>query len=378
MDKQTLKYFFSEISNDKPIEYPKTIKTNLIHVAQQELKKLKIPFEVNNKNILSLYNTSATPLRYVKGFYPNNTRLGKLICQDKFLTQQFLNYSNIETPLGRMFKPKDLDKAIKFISSSDNQSFVLKPVSMSMSLGTFLNVNNENLKSCWDESFKVQEKYNVKSPGVLIQEQLSGLELRIIVVEGRIGSAVFRCPGNIKGDGVHTIEELIHMKNDERHKHNYLSKNPLKINKNLIRNLSKSALTLESILPLDEYYILYSESDIATGREVFEVSKYLHDNIFKQALDAVTAIPGVHTAGVDIFIDALSATHGTIIEVNLNPAFQLHYYPMTGEPTAPLNDVFKYNKLDRRILNDEMDLESINREEFNLVIERYKFLYRRL
>src|SRR5699024_1798800 len=143
--------------------------------------------------------------------------------------------------------------------------------------------------------------------------------------------AVFRGPGNVRGDGKHSIKELINIKNAQREKHNYLKRNPLLINENLLRNLESKNLTIDTVLPEGEYCVLYSQSSIATGREVFEVSKYLDQNIFDQVLQAVTAIPGVHTAGVDIFVDKLNASEGTIIEVNLNPALQLHYYPMTGE-----------------------------------------------
>src|SRR5699024_2149479 len=137
------------------------------------------------------------PLRYVKGFYLNNSRLGNLICKDKFLTQRFLEYAQIKTPVGKMFNPDELEKAKSFINQSPEKSFVLKPVSMSMSLGTFLNVGASNLVHSSTESFMVQKKYDVKTPRVLIQEQIKALELRIIVLEGRIGSAVFRGPGNV-------------------------------------------------------------------------------------------------------------------------------------------------------------------------------------
>ncbi|AKG73428.1 hypothetical protein [Salinicoccus halodurans] len=377
MNEKILAEFFEKTKEDESLEYPKDIEIDLLNVAEDELKRLEIPFErvTNKKNTLRLYNTSNSPLRYVKGFYPNNTNLGKLICKDKFLTQRFLDYAKIKTPIGKMFKPNDLSKAKEFVRKSPEKKFVLKPVSMSMSLGTFLGVNSENLEKCWNESFQVQKKYKVDVPRVLIQEQIEGLEIRIIVVEGEVGTAIFRGPGNVVGDGIHTIEELINEKNSERKKHNYLNRNLLKINDNLLNNLSNRGLTLDSVLPEGEYCVLYSQSNIATGREVFEVSKYLNPHIFEQVLDAVTAIPGVHTAGVDIFIENLDAKEGTIIEVNLNPAFQLHYYPMIGKPSTPLYDVFKYNKIDRKILNDDLNFDSLTQEEFELVIERFKFLY---
>lgn len=377
MNESILKEFFNRIEKDNVLDYPTNIKTDLLEVAKEELKELRIPFKskTGKSNSLQLYTNTKTPLTYNKGFYPNNSNLGRIICKDKFLTQRFLDYAKIRTPKGRMFSPTELNRAKEFIFNNPDLAFVLKPVSLSMSLGTFLNVNIDNLENAWSESFNIQSKYKVKKPRVLIQEQITGLELRIIVVEGKIGTAVFRAPGNICGDGKSTIKELIEDKNLSRSEHNYLNRNPLKINDNLIVNLENKNLTLNSVLDHGEYCILYSQSSIATGREVFEVTKYLDENIFKQVLDAVTAIPGAHTAGVDIFVEDLDASQGTIIEVNLNPAFQLHYYPMTGTPSSPIYDVFESNNLDRKILLDDIQYEDLTAKEFELMKQRYKFLF---
>lgn len=377
MDERRLKEFFNKIENDKTNNYSSNIDINLIEVAKIELKKLNIPFERDTKssNVLQLYSETPKPLRYVKGFYPNNTRFGKMICQDKYLTQSFLEFSNVKAPIGKRFKSNEYEQAVEFIKNQESKKFVLKPTSMSMSLGTYLNVNVSNLEQSWKGSFEVQNKYKVEQPAVLIQEQIQGLELRILVVEGEVGSAIFRAPGYVKGDGKSSIKQLIQAKNKEREKHNYLKRNPLVINDNLVNELVSKNLDLSSVLDQDEYCILYSQSNIATGREMYEVSKYLDNNIFKQALDAVTAIPGVHTAGVDIFVEDLNASEGTIIEVNLNPALQLHYFPMTGKITNPLYDIFEYYELDKNILNDDLTLDNITQHEFSMLKERYTYLY---
>src|SRR5699024_727799 len=216
MNEKILKIFFNEITNDEILDYPADIKTDLLEVAEEELTDLDISFKRNNtkKNVLEVYNESSNPLNYVKGFYPNNSNLGRLICKDKFLTQRFLDFSQIKTPKGKMFTPEKYKEAEKFINDNPDISFVLKPVSMSMSLGTFLNVNKNTIKSSWIESFNIQTKYNIKKPRVLIQEQIAGLEIRIIVIEGKASSAVFRAPGNVCGDGKNTIRNLIHIKNE--------------------------------------------------------------------------------------------------------------------------------------------------------------------
>lgn len=377
MDKKILKEFFEQTKLDPVNTYSEDLNVELMSVAKEELKNLKIPFKLDKKNnkVLTLFPNSYNPKKYVKGFYPNNTRLGKNICQDKFLTQKFLELSNVKTPIGKKFTQDQFPEALRFITENVSNNYVLKPTSMSMSLGTYLNVNESNFTDAWNGSFDIQNKYKVASPAVLIQEQIQGLEIRIVIIDGKVGTAIFRGPGHVKGDGHHTIRELIEIKNEEREKHNYLNLNRLIINDNLINSLKDHGLTLETILPKDDYYILYTHSSVNIGREVFEISKHIHPNIFEQALKAVTSIPGAHTAGVDIFISDLDAEEGTVIEVNLNPALQLHYFPMTGEKTQPLNDIFKSYNVERNLLSDELSYDNLTKEEFDIIKSRFKYLY---
>src|SRR5699024_4926335 len=185
----------------------------------------------------------------------------------------------------------------------------------------------------------------------------------------------FRETGNAYGKGKNTIRNLINIKNEKRNKHNYLRKNPLKINDNLIENLEKKGLTLDTILPDGEYCILYSQSSIATGRAVYEVCKYLNENIYKQALHSVTAILGNQTGSDDNSVEKLNSLEGTVIEVNLNPAFQLHYYPMTGTKSAPIYDIFESYDIDRKMLSGELKLKNLSDKDFEVIKDRYKFLY---
>src|SRR5699024_1073370 len=121
------------------------------------------------------------------------------------------------------------------------------------------------------------------------------------------------------------------MKNKMREKNIYHHNNPLKIDGDLKIDLKQKDKSLESILQKDEYLILYPRTNISTGRENYEITKHVNPSILEQAREAVIAIPGVHTAGVDIIVGSLDASEGTVIEVNQNPAFQVNYFPMYGK-----------------------------------------------
>ncbi|MCK1975510.1 ATP-grasp domain-containing protein [Jeotgalicoccus huakuii] len=365
-------------------EYSPEDTTDLLIQSQHALKNASIDFKkIPKKSVykksyfLRLFNDNQKPfLDFSKGFYPNNTGIGKIISNDKLLTEQFLSYAGVKTPITKFFKPSEYAKAVKYVSSQEVKC-VLKPKDLRQSLGAFRDVDVTNLESTWKKNLKIQKQYNVKKPLIIIQNQVEGLELRVTVIEGKADTATLRAPGYIVGDGNSTIEYLINEKNEKRKKNNFHYKNPYKFNEALEIGLKSRNLTLDSILADDEYLILYPKVGIATGRDNIEISEFINPNIFKQAEDAVTAIPNVHTAGVDVMISNLDATEGTVLEVNQNPAFQVNYFNMYGSKQDPLATLFSNLKLEDKILNEEVALDDFSKDELNAIIERYKFLYRK-
>src|SRR5699024_3563977 len=122
-------------------------------------------------------------LDFNKGFYPNNVKIGKLIANDKYLTERFLKYSGIKTPDTQILNENEFKKAENLIKNGISY-FVVKPKDLSHALGAFRNVNETNFKECWNKSIDIQRKYKVPEPVIIIQKQVEGIELRVTVTEG--------------------------------------------------------------------------------------------------------------------------------------------------------------------------------------------------
>jgi len=378
--KETMKKLGVDRKNE--IEYPSSKSTDLYISAQESLNNANIAFKKipkkntksKNKYLLRLYNNNRPFLDFNKGFYPNNTGIGKTISNDKLLTEQFLAYANVNTPDTRFFKPNEYEKAAAYVKKQSGKC-VLKPKDLRQSLGAFRDVDIDNLGTIWKQNLKIQKQYKVKEPLIIIQKQIEGLELRITVIEGTADTATLRAPGYIVGDGTSTIKSLIENKNEQRKKNNFHNKNPFKFNDALNTGLSERNLNLNSVLNKDEYLILYPTVGIGTGRDNIEISDFIHPNIFKLAEKAVTAIPNIQTAGVDIIIENLDSEEGTILEVNQNPAFQVNYFNMYGRKQDPLAKLFSSIKLDNKILKDSLKIEDLTQDDFDHFINRYRFLF---
>src|SRR5699024_1351672 len=219
-------------------------------LEKEEINHKKIPKKSKrgkNPFILRLYDHDEAFLDFNKGFYPNNERIGKTIAKDKYLTERFLKYSGVKTPETKLMKEHEIHKAKEIIKNGDG-NFVIKPKDLSHALGAFRNVGLSNFKDCWEQSIKIQKKYKVKNPIVIVQKQVEGIELRVTVTEGVVDTVSMRAPGFIVGDGKSTVEELINAKNEMRKKNIYHYKNPLKINDELKNDLQSKGRNLNSIL----------------------------------------------------------------------------------------------------------------------------------
>lgn len=383
MEEQLLKETLEKFNFTSQNTYPPKTTTDLLKITERELTDLGIKYNKKQKRkrragriqyYLNLFDQEHSLMNYHKGFYPNNSDLGRLISNDKILTEKFLKFADVKTPDTEVFTEDEFDKAYEFLEQKNSSSFVLKPKDLSHARGVFINVDKLNFEKSWNASLKVQQEFKVAEPAFIIQEKVSGLELRITIVEGIVNSVIFRAPGHVIGDGTSTIEELIHIKNKKRELNPFHRKNSIQINEELNANLKFTNKSIDHILSKDELCILYPHSSVAEGRENYEITKHISPGILQQAKDAVLAIPGVSTAGVDIIVDDIDADTGTVIEVNQRPNFQMNYFPIYGEPQTPLKQLFYITRLERRIRDNRLELSSLSNEDFNILNERFRFI----
>jgi len=380
MKEETLKELLAQIDNQTKNEYPLDISIDLLTVAKQELKEMGIEYDTKlerGKEKLLIHDKGKFIYKYNKNFYHNNSKFGFKIANDKYLTERFLKFAGVPTTDSGIFNKNEYDKALNFIKSSDT-IFVVKPYNLMAGIGVNLNVSKDNFEYAWHNSFTVQDDYKIENQKVIVQEQIRGFEIRLIVVEGEMLSVTLRVPAHVIGDGVSSIDELIHMKNSERKQNGYLKNRLIKKTGILSEILNQKHKSLDHILRDGELCILYPQSNMIQGGENYEITDMVSDQIKKLAVDAVKGIPGLHTAGVDIMVESLDSTEGKVLEVNKAPGFQMNYYPLIGKPQRPLKNIFSNLILEDRISKEEFDPEDVTEKELDSIIKKYKFLHEKL
>ena len=263
-----------------------------------------------------------------------------LIMENKIVTKEVLKEQGIRVPAGEAFR--NLEEAMNAYESYRNKAIVIKPKSTNFGLGITI-FTDEFSKEDYQKAFEIAFEHDRT---VLLEEFMTGKEYRFLIMGDEVVGILHRVPANVVGDGVHTIEQLVHAKNkDPLRGHGY--KTPLEkiqIGEAEEMFLKNHSHAWSDIPPLNEVIYLRENSNISTGGDSLDFTDEIPDSYKKLAIQSAKAA-GATFCGVDMMIDNIKeeATDNnySVIEINFNPAIHIHCYPYKG----------KNRKADERILD---------------------------
>jgi glutamate--cysteine ligase len=254
-----------------------------------------------------------------------------LIMENKTVTKKILQQHGFRVPKGEEFQT--IEQALRSYDIFSTKPFVVKPKTTNYGLGISIfkeGANYEDYQKAITLAFK-------EDSSILVEEFLNGTEYRFFVLNDRVYAVLLRVPANVKGDGKHTIEELVMQKNRDplrgRDHRTPLESIQLGELENLM--LKAQGYRTDSIPENDEIIYLRENSNISTGGDSIDVTDQIPDDYKKIAVDAVSAL-GVKICGIDLIIEntevpAANKNAYGIIEANFNPSMYMHIYPYKGE-----------------------------------------------
>lgn len=268
---------------------------------------------------------------------------------DKEATKAWLSQAGLAVPKGKRFGASvPNDEIIKYASSTLGFPVVLKPTDGSFGRGVITNIKkNKDLKKALNT---VRSRY----PDVIVEQYIPGEEYRIYVVGDQVAGVIRRRPANVVGDGLHSIKELIDLKNEVRSENPRLISCPIKIDEEIKSFIKAKGYTLDSIPEKGLRVFLSGKSNISLGGDPIEVTDKLHSDIKRAAVQALKAIPGLTHGGVDLIVDESSPkSSAQAVIIELNPTAQIGslLYPMEGHakdiPSAIIDYYFPETKNDK-------------------------------
>lgn len=172
---------------------------------------------------------------------------------------------------------------------------------------------------------------------VLMQRRSPALsDIRLLFIGGRYVAATVRRPMVIRGNGVLSLRQHVHLENLRRDQLNVTHHPTMRLKHlNLQRAEQISGLTSEAVIARgQEVYV--SLANIASGGIAQDVTHELHEGFRKLSKVLVeelcSPVVAVDYLSIDHRKDPLDPSNETtFLETNLRPGIDLHQYPHSGQ-----------------------------------------------
>lgn len=280
---------------------------------------------------------------FIDGLRPGTTGTAAYtICKDKYKTENYLNVMDIPTLKSIYFKNNQLTEAKEFLLNNNNDSFVLKPLSLGSGKGIVFNVVYDNLEHSINQSLKVQNELGIDSPSFILQKYIDAFDIRICIVEGKFSCALWRVQPHVIGNGKESIEELIIQKNNIREKSAYFKRFLYTVDDKMLEFLETQNFKLSSVPDDQQVVYLSNLGNLAAGAESVDITESVSKSLIDLAIRTVASVPGLHTAGVDILTEDIDSEIGFVSEINTNANLKVHYLPYYGKVRMPYKDMIEY------------------------------------
>lgn len=250
------------------------------------------------------------------------SREASMRAEDKDITKRILASVGIRTPEGVVVRAGDVQGAVDFMASSGRSRFVVKPLRGSLGKDTHIEVSADEVKDVIA---------NVQTGEWLIEEFISGSEVRAYVVGDKCVSVSMNLCPSVTGNGVDSISTLVGRRNAVRAQNVYLSAMSFDPRAQYNQYLAKQGLDPETV-PLSGTMIKLSDTKIFyKGADCLNALDRVNDSFHQVAVATCKAL-GLPNAGLDIIIsDDVSRPGAFVLEANQRAYIGTHNFPSLGK-----------------------------------------------
>lgn len=287
-----------------------------------------VDYEVLNpgKNMTEFINSEGKREIVVEGNKTNkDSYIFPFITDDKFYAKRMLKQNDLKTPEGVLISKDmpelDINSAIGYF---ENKPVVIKPRNTNYGIGITVypdGTSIDRIKSAVEYAFSFDNN-------AILEEYVKGMEYRFLIVNGKCLSVAYRRSASVVGDGIHSIKELIELKNKEPW--HALTGTPVKMDEPVVEFLRVQGLTLDNIPLKDKRVTLRKNSNCSTGGESIVITEEMPGK-FKTAAECAAKAFDAKICGIDIIIDDLEGDEYNIIEVNDMPGYSINEWPYEGK-----------------------------------------------
>ena len=240
-------------------------------------------------------------------------------CDDKATTHRILRQAGLHVP--NQMKVIDDDQAAEFLQKYG--SVVVKPARGEQGAGISVDVRDtESLHEAIQEARLICDT-------VILEEFVTGDDLRIIVIGEEVVAAAVRKPAEIKGNDIDDVKTLIE-KQSRRRGAATGGESHIPLDRETERCIKDAGYSYDAVLPENERVRVRKTANLHTGGTIHDVTHQLHPKLRQAAIDAARAID-IPVTGLDFIVPSVDGPDYAIIEANERPGLANHEPQPTAE-----------------------------------------------
>ncbi|MDZ4690294.1 cyanophycin synthetase [Terricaulis sp.] len=248
---------------------------------------------------------------------------------DKDLTKQLLLNASLPAPRGGVVRTPD--EALR-LARTIGFPVVVKPLDANHGRGVSTNVRARGMTEAFARA-------KAHARRVIVEQQFEGRDYRALVIGGKLVAVADRVPAFVQGDGVHTIAELVDLKNQDPRRaagHANVLTN-IELDDGTQAVLARTGLHLNAVPAPGQRVPLKQTANLSTGGEAIDRTDEIHAEN-KAVVERAASIIGLDIAGIDLVCPditrSMRETGGGVIEVNAAPGLRMHLAPSSGRARA--------------------------------------------
>jgi cyanophycin synthetase len=304
----------------------------------EEARRREIPVRrLNSRSLVQL--GLGRNLRRIQATLTDHTSAIAIeIAQDKDDTKRVLEAIGLPVPHGDV--AESADEAVE-LAQEIGFPVILKPLDLSHGRGISARLTDESaVRDAWTRASQYSER-------LIVEQFAEGRDHRVLVIGGKLVAVAERVPAHVKGDGVHSIRELIDAANQDPRRGIGHTKvlTRLECDDATVEYLAHSGRTLDSVPNAGERVFLTATANLSTGGTSIDRTDEIHPSNVT-ACEMAAGVVGLDIAGIDVITPDISVPFrengAAIIEVNAAPGVRMHTHPTEGEPRnvgAPIIDM---------------------------------------
>ncbi len=243
------------------------------------------------------------------------------ICDDKAVTRRVVERAGVKVPAQTEAAPEDEGTLAQFVDA--HGSVVVKPARGEQGRGVAVGLTEmDGVRNAIEAARTVSDR-------VIVEECVSGHDLRLIVIDYRLVAAAVRRPARVVGDGQATIAELIERQSRRRAAATG-GESRIPLDDETKRCISEAGFGFEDVLPESQEVAVRKTANLHTGGTIHDVTEHVHPRLVDAAVRAARAID-IPVVGIDFVVSSPMQPDYAFIEANERPGLANHEPQPTAE-----------------------------------------------